>query len=88
MDKLQTLANKLQTCIDFATEHNEDFEASSWNYQEGVLLNHNEAKSVVELIKNLTIPVVSKSVVCGNCDGYGYTVDENGRRKEHCKECE
>jgi hypothetical protein len=27
-------------------------------------------------------------VVCGNCDGYGYTVDENGRRKEHCKECE
>jgi hypothetical protein len=27
-------------------------------------------------------------VVCGNCDGYGYTVDENGRRKDHCKECE
>ena len=36
----------------------------------------------------LTIPGVSKSVVCGNCDGYGYTVDENGRRKEHCNECE
>ena len=31
---------------------------------------------------------VSKSVVCGNCDGWGYTVDENGRRKDHCKECE
>ena len=40
------------------------------------------------LKKQLTIPVVSKSVVCGNCDGYGYTVDENGRRKEHCNECE
>ena len=38
--------------------------------------------------KQLTIPVVSKYVVCGNCDGWGYTVDENGRRKEHCKECE
>jgi hypothetical protein len=31
---------------------------------------------------------VRKSVVCGNCDGWGYTVDENGRRKDHCKECE
>mgnify|MGYP003655750013 CR=1 FL=1 len=36
----------------------------------------------------LNLPDVSKSVVCGNCDGYGYTVDENCRRKEHCKECE
>jgi len=26
-------------------------------------------------------------VVCGNCDGYGYTVDEDGRRKDQCKEC-
>jgi len=41
-----------------------------------------------EIKEQLTIPVVSKSVVCGNCDGYGYTVDENGRRKEHCNECE
>ena len=31
---------------------------------------------------------VGKSVVCGNCDGWGYTVDENGRRKDHCKQCE
>lgn len=36
----------------------------------------------------LILSSVSKSVVCGNCDGWGYTVDENGRRKEHCKECE
>ena len=32
--------------------------------------------------------LISKYVVCGNCDGWGYTIDENGRRKEHCKECE
>lgn len=25
--------------------------------------------------------------VCTNCDGYGYTIDENGRRKEHCDKC-
>jgi len=24
---------------------------------------------------------------CPNCDGYGYTLDENGRRKEHCDKC-
>tara|TARA_R110000772_G_C13016148_1_gene409991 strand:+ start:248 stop:496 length:249 start_codon:yes stop_codon:yes gene_type:complete len=40
------------------------------------------------LVKNLSLSGVSDSVVCGNCDGWGYTVDENGRRKEHCKECE
>jgi len=46
-------------------------------------------KMIIETCNTaLTIPVVSKSVVCGNCDGYGYTVDENGRRKEHCNECE
>ena len=36
----------------------------------------------------LSLFSVGKSVVCGNCDGWGYTVDENGRRKDHCKECE
>lgn len=30
----------------------------------------------------------SEQLVCSNCDGYGYTVDENGRRKEHCTKCE
>ena len=38
--------------------------------------------------EQLILSGVSKSVVCGDCDGYGYTVDENGRRKEHCNECE
>jgi len=58
MDKLQKLADRLQASIDFATDQKEDFEASSWNYQEGVLLNHSEAKLVVDLVKKLTIPVV------------------------------
>ena len=31
---------------------------------------------------------VSNSVICGNCKGYGYTIDENGRRKESCKDCQ
>jgi hypothetical protein len=59
MNKLEKLAHRLQASIDFATEQKEDFEASSWNYQEGVLLNHNEAKLVVDLVKKLNIPDVS-----------------------------
>jgi hypothetical protein len=55
MDKAELLKNRLQASIDFAVKMNEDFEAISWNYQEGVLLNHNEAKLVVELIKKLTL---------------------------------
>ena len=43
---------------------------------------------IQNIVEKLSIHDVSKSVVCGNCDGWGYTVDENGRRKEHCKECE
>jgi hypothetical protein len=46
---------------------------------EGILKAVNQA---------LILSSVGNSVVCGNCDGWGYTVDENGRRKEHCKECE
>ena len=37
-------------------------------------------------LKLLGIGGVSDSV-CSNCDGYGYTVDEKGRRKEHCDKC-
>jgi|TARA_B110000259_G_C13760673_1_gene300561 hypothetical protein len=36
----------------------------------------------------LSLHNVIVTSVCGNCDGYGYTVDENGRRKEHCTKCE
>ena len=49
-------------------------------------VNPNDCAIVVKQL--LSLHNVSNSVVCGNCDGYGYTVDENGRRKEHCKKCE
>ena len=69
MDKLQKLADRLQASIDFATEQKEDFEASSWNYQEGVLLNHSEAKLVVDLVKKLNIHgvVVPKGTLVCDC---------------------
>jgi len=30
----------------------------------------------------------SKQLVCDECNGWGYTVDENGRRKAHCTKCD
>ena len=48
------------------------------------------AERIIEMLTeegNLIIPhVVDRS--CSNCKGWGYTVDENGRREDHCKECE
>ncbi len=85
---IEKLTKRLQGNIDFALDNEEDLDAASWNYQEGILITVNEAKLLLDIVKNCSIPDVSKSVVCGNCDGYGYTVDENGRRKDHCKECE
>jgi len=41
-----------------------------------------------EELKAINVIQCCGDVVCGNCDGYCYTVDENSRRKEHCKECE
>jgi hypothetical protein len=41
-----------------------------------------------ELLAAINYTRCCGDVVCGNCDGYGYTVDENCRRKDHCKECE
>ena len=37
---------------------------------------------------SITAVVQAKPEVCENCDGWGYTLDENGRRKEHCFKCE
>ena len=77
MDKAELLKNRLQASIDFAVKMNEDFEAISWNYQEGVLLSHNEAKLVVELIKKLTLtdvgncPFEAYAVFCIECDRKG-----------------
>ena len=52
------------------------------------VIEYNKLLDYIDELEQLTIPIVSKSVVCGNCDGWGYTVDKNGRRKDHCKECE
>jgi hypothetical protein len=30
----------------------------------------------------------SEQLVCDECNGWGYTVDENGRRKAHCIKCD
>ena len=81
MNKLEKLADRLQASIDFATEHNEDFEASSWNYQEGVLLNHNQAKLVVDLVKNLAIHDVVKSFYCAS------ELYEDKKCKNQCDSC-
>ena len=83
MDKAELLKNRLQASIDFAVKMNEDFEASSWNYQEGVLLNHNEAKLVVELIKKLTLTDVVKPSYC-----YCYDVNASDEKCETlCEDC-
>ena len=29
-----------------------------------------------------------EALTCVKCNGYGYIVDENGRRKDHCKKCD
>ena len=48
-----------------------------------------EAKTILNKIEAaISVTHCCGDVVCGNCDGYGYTVDENGRRKDHCKECD
>tara|TARA_R110000782_G_scaffold247035_1_gene333682 strand:- start:72 stop:305 length:234 start_codon:yes stop_codon:yes gene_type:complete len=56
---------------------------------DGGLTNNAKANDIVSKIKEaINYTPCCGDVVCGNCDGYGYTVDENGRRKDHCKECE
>ena len=54
----QDLKERLQLTVDFAIEGNEDMNASSWNQQEGVLITHNEAILVIQLINSQlkTIP--------------------------------
>lgn len=49
-------------------------------------------KSISQLMEDyhqskLHQPTVSDAV-CEYCQGWGYTVDENSRREEHCTKCE
>ena len=38
--------------------------------------------------KQFVIPVVSESVTCWNCNGWGYTLLPNGKRDKHCTVCD
>jgi hypothetical protein len=77
-ENLERIVRDLENLPDkYETEHS----LKQNGYVEGVC-------DSINIVVKLFIHNVSNSVVCGNCDGWGYTVDENGRRKEHCKECE
>lgn len=55
---IEKLTKRLQDSIDFALDNEEDLDAASWNYQEGVLITVNEAKLLLDLVKNFSIPDV------------------------------
>jgi hypothetical protein len=59
---IEKLTKRLQGCIDFALDNEEDLDAASWNYQEGILITVNEAKLLLDIVKNCSIPgVVGRS---------------------------
>lgn len=49
-DKIELLKNRLQASVDYSEKMNEDLDAVSWNYQEGILMSCNDAKLIVELL--------------------------------------
>ena len=55
-------------------------------YHKREKINLETATKLLLNLHILNLHIVSDSV-CSNCDGYGYTLDENGRRKEHCDKC-
>ena len=91
--------NKEQLARWLHDNYEEVAKQKDWNTQENCKVEFDtlpeaNKQTMIEIaqrlldFKLLRLHFVSKSVVCGNCEGWGYTVDENGRRKEHCKECE
>ena len=50
-------------------------------------LNKHPVKGVNETIL-ISKEIEEEQLVCGDCQGFGYTVDENGRRKDHCYKCD
>jgi hypothetical protein len=56
--ELEKLTKRLQGSIDYALDNEEDLNAVSWNYQEGVLITVNEAKLLLDLVKNCSTPDV------------------------------
>ena len=55
---IEKLTKRLQGSIDFALDNEEYLDAASWNYQEGILITVNEAKLLLDLVKNCSIPDV------------------------------
>lgn len=68
---IEKLTKRLQGSIDFALDNEEDLDAASWNYQEGILITVNEAKLLLDLVKNCSIPTVvkqSEQLPCAKCE--------------------
>jgi hypothetical protein len=55
---IKKLTKRLQGSIDFALDNEEDLNSASWNYQEGILITVNEAKLLLDIVKNCSIPDV------------------------------
>jgi|GEM_PF-3648181 hypothetical protein len=80
---IEKLTKRLQGSIDFALDNEEDLDAASWNYQEGILITVNEAKLLLEIVKNCSIPaVVGQSEQCD----HDYS-DGTGTGWNVCKKC-
>jgi hypothetical protein len=84
---IEKLTKKLQGSIDFALDNEEDLNAASWNYQEGVLITVNEAKLLLDLIKNCSMPdIVGQSEQLCGCDSPLIRTSEKGG--EYCGLCQ
>ena len=76
---IEKLTKRLQGSIDFALDNEEDLDAASWNYQEGILITVNEAKLLLDIVKNCSIPdVVGQDEQlsppnCSKCGRSGYS---------------
>lgn len=46
------------------------------------------AETIMRLLRVNNIIGRSEQLVCDECYGWGYTVDEDGRRKGHCTKCD
>ena len=58
----------------------------SISVQQALLQVWNECEQ--EQLRIADVVGQSEQLVCDECNGWGYTVDENGRRKAHCTKCD
>lgn len=76
---IEKLTKRLQGSIDFALDNEEDLDAASWNYQEGILITVNEAKLLLDIVKNCSIPDV-----VGRSEQF-YCFNEKNKRIDRCE---